>query len=74
MGEFRNLPDGGRREWTKEEMMAYLDWDREDTERVERLIEERVGSNGEDNGKRGIGDIWDDVDEDLLLQAQLHSS
>ena len=37
MGKHFRTPNGIR-EWTKEEMMSYLDWDKAESERVERNI------------------------------------
>lgn len=32
----------GKRDWTKEEMMAYLDWDNEENERIEAEIAQEL--------------------------------
>ncbi|KAJ3570043.1 hypothetical protein NPX13_g5869 [Xylaria arbuscula] len=59
----------GPREWTKEEKMAYLDWDRAENERVEALYAE----NPLDPGRRGVGDIWRRIEDDNRVQQSLYS-
>lgn len=58
----RCTTSAGSRDWTKEEMMAYLDWDNAEGERVQ-LIVDKIGPNFGRN--RGMGYIWEMVDEDF---------
>ncbi|KAJ3553580.1 hypothetical protein NPX13_g10857 [Xylaria arbuscula] len=58
----------GPREWTKEEKMAYLDWDRAENERVEGLYAENPLDPG-----RGVGDIWRRIEDDNRVQQSLYS-
>lgn len=46
------------REWTKEEMMAYLDWNDAEDVRVEAQVAKEMGSNPLANRQRGMGEIW----------------
>lgn len=52
-------------------MMAYLDWDKSQNDRVEAL----VAAETEDNpfsGRRGIGEIWRAAERDLEEQEALY--
>lgn len=53
------------REWTQEEKNAYLDWQKHEDDRVERLVEEEFRRNGTVNVGRGVRGIWRQVEEDL---------
>ncbi|KAK1837453.1 hypothetical protein CCHR01_19925 [Colletotrichum chrysophilum] len=63
----------GSRDWLKEEMMAYLDWDRAEQERVDELVVAEEGDNPFRNSKRGMGDIWKRVERDNAEQEALYS-
>lgn len=54
----------GSRDWLKEEMMAYLDWDRAEEVRVDELVIAEEGENPFRNSRRGMGDIWERVERD----------
>jgi hypothetical protein len=47
----------GAREWTKEEMMAKLDWSTAEDERVEHQVAKEIGENPLANKKRGMKNI-----------------
>ncbi|KAJ6436941.1 hypothetical protein O9K51_10477 [Purpureocillium lavendulum] len=64
----------GSRDWTKEEMMAYLDWSRAEDERVEAQIAEEMGNNPLANKRRGMKDIWESGEKDSREQQALHST
>jgi hypothetical protein len=46
------------REWTKEEMIAYLDWDHSERERVEAEVEQEFQQYGTVNRMRGTAHLW----------------
>lgn len=54
----------GSREWTKEEMMSYLDWNKAEDERVEALVAKEMGDNPLANRRRGMKEIWESVERD----------
>lgn len=56
----RCTTSAGWKDWTKEEMIAYLDWDNIEDERVQ-LIVDKMGPNFGRN--RGMGYIWEMVDK-----------
>jgi len=64
----------GSREWTKEEMMAYLDWYRAEEERIEALVLAEIGDNPFDSNRRGAGDVWRRVERDIMEQEALYSA
>lgn len=64
----------GSREWTKEEMMAYLDWNRAEQERVDQLVAVEAGENPFRNKRRGMGDIWRRVEKDIEEQTAVYSA
>ena len=48
----------GSRAWTKEEMMAYLDWNKLEDDRVDEQVFQEVQENPFDTGRRGVDNIW----------------
>ncbi|KAL9566132.1 hypothetical protein ACKAV7_009750 [Fusarium commune] len=52
------------REWTKEEMMSYLDWDKAEDERVEQNVRIEMAKQPFSR-RRGMQDIWDAAERDL---------
>ena len=62
----------GLRSWTKEEMMAYLDWCQMEDTRIEARIAAQIGE-GLSSGKRGTAYIWEDIQADLTEQQRLFS-
>ncbi|KAJ6437525.1 hypothetical protein O9K51_10085 [Purpureocillium lavendulum] len=48
----------GARDWTKEEMMAYLDWTEAEDNRVEAQVAAEMESNRWSRRRRGMDDIW----------------
>ncbi|KJZ68365.1 hypothetical protein HIM_12244 [Hirsutella minnesotensis 3608] len=63
----------GSRNWTKEEMMAYLDWSTAEDERIEAQVTEEMGDNPLANTRKGMGEIWQRVEEDSRKQGILQS-
>jgi hypothetical protein len=64
----------GSRDWTKEEMMAYLDWSNAEDERIDALVAAEAGDNPLGSGRRGMGDIWKRVERDIEEQEALYSA
>jgi hypothetical protein len=64
----------GSRDWTKEEMMAYLDWDKAEDKRVEARVAEEMGNNPLANRRRGMKEIWKSVEQDIIEQEALYSN
>jgi hypothetical protein len=49
--------DTGKRDWTKEEMMVYLDWDSKENERINAKAVEDLQKGRFDVGRRGVGEV-----------------
>jgi hypothetical protein len=62
----------GSREWTKEEMIAYLDWSKAEDERIEAQVAEEMGDHPLANRRRGVKDIWGRIEADSREQEGLH--
>ena len=56
------------RDWTKEEMMAYLDWAKAEDERVESQVAREMGDDPLASGRRGMKEIWNNIKQDLNKQ------
>ena len=63
---------GGVRDWTKEEMMAYLDWDKAEEDRVEAQVAAQMRDSSF-SGRRGMGEIWDAAARDIAEQEAVFS-
>ncbi|KAJ0129642.1 hypothetical protein HZ326_27270 [Fusarium oxysporum f. sp. albedinis] len=61
------------RDWTKEEMMSYLDWDKVERDRVERLVEREMAEQPFLR-RRGMNDIWAAAERDLQEQERIYGS
>ena len=59
------------REWTKEEQMSYLDWDRAENERVEKNVAIEMAQQPF-SARRGMREIWDAAERDLEVQGRLY--
>ncbi|KAG8410689.1 hypothetical protein J3459_022535 [Metarhizium acridum] len=64
----------GSREWTKEEMMAYLDWSNQEDERIEAQVAREMGDHPLANKRRGMKEIWKRIEVDSNEQQALHSA
>jgi hypothetical protein len=64
----------GIRDWTKEEMMAYLDWSKSEDDRIDGLVYREVRDNPFGTGRRGVDSIWKGVERDIEEQESLYSS
>jgi hypothetical protein len=74
MGQYCHFPQGGRRKWTKEEMMAYIDWDFEEVRRTDARVKRQLENAGKEATRRGIGDILRQAEEDIRAQEAFYSS
>ncbi|OAQ60872.1 mutator-like element transposase [Pochonia chlamydosporia 170] len=70
MGKQRMMQRGPR-EWTKEEMMAYLDWSRAEEVRVEALVAAEMEGEPFSN-RRGMREIWEAAAADCDAQQALY--
>lgn len=64
----------GRRDWTEEEMMAYLDWSKAEDDRIDALVAEKRMVEPFDAGQRGMGDMWRRVEKDMVEQQSLYAT
>lgn len=62
----------GSRDWTKEEMMAYLYWSKAEDDRIEALVAQEREHEPFDTGRRGVGDIWRRIERDAEEQQALY--
>lgn len=63
----------GSRDWTKEEMMAYLDWSKSEDDRIDMLVAEERRVEPFDTGQRGMEGIWNAVERDIREQESLYA-
>ena len=64
----------GFREWTEEEKMAYLDWDKAEDDRVTREVDREIRAQPY-SSRRGTREIWraaekDDEEQQALFLAR----
>ena len=64
----------GSREWTKEEMMAYPDWDKTETDRIEARVAQETENVRLFSGRRGMGELWEMAQQDIDEQQALYSA
>ena len=62
----------GSRDWLKEEMMAYLDWDKSENDRIEAQVAEEIGSGP--SIRRGMGELWRRAERDGEEQQVLYEA
>ncbi len=62
----------GCRDWTKEEMIAYLDWDKAEEDRVEAIVAAEMEANPFSK-RRGMHEIWEAAAADCAAQEALYS-
>lgn len=61
----------GIRDWTKEEMMAYIDWSKSKDGRIEAQVAlEMEGQRF--SSRRGVRGIWRVIEADSMEQQALH--
>jgi hypothetical protein len=71
MGKRCDTPNGSR-DWTKEEMMAYLDWSKAEDDRVEAQVAAEM-ERSPFSSRRGMHDIWEAAAVDSEAQQAIHS-
>jgi hypothetical protein len=59
------ITSAGSREWTKEEMMAYLDWDKLETDRIEARVAQETEDGRLLTRRRGMGHLWEMAQQDI---------
>jgi hypothetical protein len=64
----------GLSEWTKEEMMAYLDWDKVEADRIEAQVAEETENGRLFTNRRGMGELWEMAQRDIDEQEALYSA
>ncbi|EXK24628.1 hypothetical protein FOMG_18651 [Fusarium oxysporum f. sp. melonis 26406] len=64
----------GPREWTKEEMMAYLDWDKAEADRIEAQVAEETENGRLFTSRRGMGELWKIAQRDIDEQEALYAA
>ena len=67
----RCITPTGSRDWTKEEMMAYLDWDKAETDRIETQVAQETDNGRLLSGKRVIAELWKRAGRDMEEQEAL---
>jgi hypothetical protein len=72
MGKLCTTPTGSR-DWSKEEMMAYLDWSKAEDDRVEAQVAAEMESNPF-SSRRGMRNIWEAAENDGKEQQELYSA
>ena len=63
----------GSRDWTREEMMAYLDWSNSEDVRIDSLVAQERRAEPFDAGQRGMEGIWNAVERDIREQESLYA-
>lgn len=64
----------GSRDWTKEEMMAYLDWSNAEDEHVFRQVKSEAQEGGLFASRRGVEEIWNAIERDSREQQARHTT
>jgi hypothetical protein len=64
----------GTRDWTKEEMMAYLDWDNAEKIRIEADVAQETRNGLLDTGRRGAGELWKRAERDGQEQQAIYEA
>ncbi|KAK2684835.1 hypothetical protein QWA68_016167 [Fusarium oxysporum] len=64
----------GLRQWTKEEMMAYLDWDKAEADRIEAQVAEETENERLFTSRSGLGELWEMAQRDIDEQEALYSA
>ena len=68
----RCITSTGSREWTKEEMTAYLDWSKAEDDRIYAQVAQEMEGNPRGRERRGVGEIWSMIDRDIEEQEALY--
>lgn len=54
--------------------MAYLDWSKAEDDRVKARVAKEMGDNPLANRRRGMKEIWESVEQDIIEQQTLYSN
>jgi hypothetical protein len=68
------ITSAGTRDWTKEEMMAYLDWDNAEINRIEADVAQETRNSRLDTGRRGTGELWKRAERDGEEQQAIYEA
>ena len=52
--------------------MAYLDWSSSEDARIEVQVAQEMEGNPLDTGRRGVGEIWGQIEKDIEEQELLY--
>ncbi|KID59566.1 hypothetical protein MAN_10610, partial [Metarhizium hybridum] len=63
----------GMREWTKEEMMAYLDWSKQEDDRIEAKVAAEIRDDPAAWKRRGVKHVWRSIEKGMAEQKALYS-
>lgn len=63
----------GSREWSKEEMMAYLDWDKLENDRLDAQVADEIVLQPF-SSRRGPGEIWRACEKDIEEQQAFYNT
>ncbi|KAM5528545.1 hypothetical protein FOXYSP1_19026 [Fusarium oxysporum f. sp. phaseoli] len=69
----RCITPTGSREWTKEEMMAYLDWDKLENDRLDAQVADEIVVRPF-SSRRGPGEIWRACEKEVEEEQALYSA
>lgn len=68
----RCVTSAGSRDWTREEMMAYLDWDKSENDRINAQVALESGKSL--SNRRGMGHFWQRAEQDREEQQAFYST
>jgi hypothetical protein len=69
----RCISPSGARDWSKEEMMAYLDWSKAEDERIEAYVAAEMREDPAAKKRRGVKHIWKSIERDSREQEGRYS-
>ena len=70
----RHITSTGSRDWTQEEMNAYLDWSKAEDDRVEAPVVEDMGKEPMRNVRRGMTELWRNTERDSSAQQAVYDA
>ena len=70
----RRITSTGSRDWTQEEMNAYLDWSKAEDDRVEAQVVEDMGKEPMRNVRRGMTELWRNTERDSSAQQAVYDA
>jgi hypothetical protein len=60
--------------WTKEEIMAYVDWDKAETDRIEAQVAKETDNGRLASRRRGMAVFWERAEQDFVELKALYSA